>query len=86
MMNKKDAANVLQDYSIIGKKSFTEALLFLSNQNQQILLKNALFEHPISKSNLYFLLTLEEFLGLSIREANAQFNEFPIQMQDFVKA
>jgi hypothetical protein len=58
---------VLQEYGILGKRSFIEAIQYLIKLNEEVVAVNPIFEFPVIDSKLYiFLLNSEEFRGKTI--------------------
>jgi hypothetical protein len=67
MLNKQEAQQVLQEYGILGKRSFIEAIQYLIKLNEEVVAVNPIFEFPVIDSKLYiFLLNSEEFRGKTI--------------------
>lgn len=57
MLSKKDAQKILEDYSIIGKKSFIEIIQYLIIQNEELVAITPLFQFPITDHRLFVYLT-----------------------------
>ena len=85
MLNKNDARLILQDYGIVGKKSFIDAIQFLITQNEEIVVKTPIFEFPISQNLIMYVLSQEEFKGKSVDKYKIKLRGFPISMQNLLK-
>ena len=86
MLEKNEARMIIQNFSILGKASFIEAMNYVNQMNEQILDLTPLFEHPVSQYNVFYLITQEEYRDRPYTEVFGKLNEFPIQMSDLVIA
>lgn len=86
MLKKDEVLIIIADQSMIGKKYFLEAVKYIFQQNEDILVKTPIFEFPITLNMMYHLVASEEFKGRNLEELKAKLNKFPVQMSDFVKS
>ena len=55
MLSKENAFNIMKDYSLLGRECFIHVLFYLIRQNEDMVLTQNLFEHPVSPKMLDYL-------------------------------
>ena len=85
LISKKDAIELHNDYSLIGRTCFNEAIAYVNKLKIDLLDKQPIFQIPLSKKSLTFLMTLREFKGLNREQLVALTTKYPVEGLVFVQ-
>jgi len=84
-MKRKQVHELLNDYSLLGRKCFNDALEFINCLKIDLLDKTPIFEIPLSDKTLTYLSTLPQFAKLKKHEIVQLTQDYPVEGLVFVQ-